>query len=178
MSTDEGKPPFIPRRVAQRTYRPHVYGMSEGLKRARQPYRVRNAIIGVLIGAFSVGVWAYSISAVKQDVFDDVDDQARALAEEREKAKLQNHPTSDPLSPKETLAIPELTPIQPVVSVPLPAIEEPRLKGPGNRGVLVKLLGGSFPRLFEPSGGTLVWGAPAVDSIGNLKDSSSPKTRI
>jgi cytochrome c oxidase assembly factor 3 len=54
--------------------------MSPGLKRAREPYRLRNAITGLALGAFAVGIWAYSISAVKQDVFDDVDEEARALA--------------------------------------------------------------------------------------------------
>lgn len=38
-----------------------------------------NLITGTAIAAFVVGVWAYSISAVKQDTFDDVDNQARAL---------------------------------------------------------------------------------------------------
>jgi cytochrome c oxidase assembly factor 3 len=54
--------------------------MSPGLKRAREPYRVRNAITGLTLAALGIGVWAYSISAVKQDVFDDVDEEARALA--------------------------------------------------------------------------------------------------
>ena len=48
--------------------------MSPGLKRAREPFRIRNAVVGVGLFAFAVGVWAYSISAVKQDVFDDVDE--------------------------------------------------------------------------------------------------------
>ena len=54
--------------------------MSPGLRRAREPYRLRNAITGLTLAAFGVGVWAYSISAVKQDVFDDVDEEARRLA--------------------------------------------------------------------------------------------------
>ncbi|KAJ3504656.1 hypothetical protein NLJ89_g7826 [Agrocybe chaxingu] len=53
--------------------------MSPGLLRAREPYRLKNAILGLTLGAFAVGVWAYSISAVKQDVFDDVDAEAEAL---------------------------------------------------------------------------------------------------
>lgn len=55
--------------------------MSPGLQRARAPYRLKNAITGLILGAFGVGVWAYSISAVKQDVFDDVDEVARELRE-------------------------------------------------------------------------------------------------
>jgi cytochrome c oxidase assembly factor 3 len=60
--------------------------MSAGLKRAREPYRVRNAITGLTLAAIGVGIWAYSISAVKQDVFDDVDDEARALSHMNDKA--------------------------------------------------------------------------------------------
>lgn len=54
--------------------------MSPGLQRARAPYFVRNAITGFVLGAFGIGVYAYSISAVKQDIFDDVDEEARAMA--------------------------------------------------------------------------------------------------
>ena len=53
--------------------------MSPGLQRARAPFRLRNALTGVVLAGFAVGVWAYSIGAVKQDVFDDVDEEARAL---------------------------------------------------------------------------------------------------
>src|ERR1700676_494750 len=55
--------------------------MSPGLQRARAPYRWKNAISGLILGAFGVGIWAYSINAVKQDVFDDVDEEARELRE-------------------------------------------------------------------------------------------------
>ena len=57
--------------------------MSPGLRRAREPYRVKNAIMGLTLGAFAVGIWAYSISAVKQDVFDDIDEEARAMSATR-----------------------------------------------------------------------------------------------
>lgn len=62
---------------------PSSQTMSPGLKRAREPYRVKNAIMGLTLGAFAVGIWAYSISAVKQDVFDDVDEEARAMSATR-----------------------------------------------------------------------------------------------
>ena len=39
--------------------------------------------MGLTLGAFAVGIWAYSISAVKQDVFDDIDDEARAMSANR-----------------------------------------------------------------------------------------------
>lgn len=57
--------------------------MSPGLRRAREPYRVKNAIMGLTLGAFAVGIWAYSISAVKQDVFDDIDEEARTMSATR-----------------------------------------------------------------------------------------------
>ncbi|KAF8743072.1 hypothetical protein RHS02_03184, partial [Rhizoctonia solani] len=63
---------------ANASYRPQGYGMSPALKRARQPFAVRNALTGSAIAAFAVGVWAYSISAVKQDNFDDIDAEANA----------------------------------------------------------------------------------------------------
>jgi cytochrome c oxidase assembly factor 3 len=60
--------------------------MSPGLKRARQPFLVRNAITGVILAAFAFGMWNYSMNAVKQDVFDDVDEEAKALAAARRKS--------------------------------------------------------------------------------------------
>ena len=76
----------------------YTQGLSPGLQRARAPFRTRNAITGVAIGAFVFGVWAYSISAVKQDTFEDLDDEAKELlaarmADERirkQEAQLKN----------------------------------------------------------------------------------------
>lgn len=45
---------------------------SEGLKRARKPFRLRNALTGMAILSFVAGVYGYSISAVKQDDFSDI----------------------------------------------------------------------------------------------------------
>ncbi|CAE6428899.1 unnamed protein product [Rhizoctonia solani] len=64
--------------AASASYRPNGYGMSPALKKARQPFVIRNAITGTAIAAFAVGVWAYSMSAVKQDNFDDIDAEANA----------------------------------------------------------------------------------------------------
>ena len=88
-------PQYIPRATVNASYRPKSYVrrqicwsfpvfepsqvMSPGLRRAREPYRLRNAITGLTLAAFGIGVWAYSISAVRQDVFDDVDEEARRL---------------------------------------------------------------------------------------------------
>jgi cytochrome c oxidase assembly factor 3 len=57
-----------------------MFQMSQGLRRAREPYRVKNMVTGLAISSFAIGVWFYSIRAVKQDNFDDVDEEARAMA--------------------------------------------------------------------------------------------------
>ena len=40
-----------------------------GLARARKPFRTANLLVGGGLALFAVGVYAYSISAVKQDDF-------------------------------------------------------------------------------------------------------------
>lgn len=139
--------------------------MSPGLLRARAPFRARNAITGVTIAALVVGVWAYSIAAVKQDSFADVDEEARILAasgstqniksiEDEEKAKAT---TITPVYIPPTSAI--TSPVQPLaIATPLP------------KGVLVPLLEKRYPRLLDPTGKTLIWGAPPVDRVGRLRD--------
>ena len=90
-----GDSQYVDRKSAARSYRPSGYvrlsslspsqsswtvpQMSQGLLRAREPYRVKNAITGLAISSFAVGVWLYSMRAVKQDNFDDVDEEARAM---------------------------------------------------------------------------------------------------
>ena len=54
--------------------------MSPGLQRARAPFRLRNALTGLVLGGFAAGVWVYSLRAVKQDEFEDADEEARELA--------------------------------------------------------------------------------------------------
>jgi len=61
--------------------------MSPGLKRARQPFLVKNAVTGVILGAFTVGVYAYSMQAVKQEEFEDLDDKAKQMGYVRENQK-------------------------------------------------------------------------------------------
>ncbi|KAI9842310.1 MAG: hypothetical protein M1838_003179 [Thelocarpon superellum] len=48
------------------------YRQSAALIRARRPYLVRNIITGTAIFGFAMGVYAFTISAVAQDDFDDV----------------------------------------------------------------------------------------------------------
>ncbi|KAK0190511.1 hypothetical protein F5146DRAFT_1044530 [Armillaria mellea] len=68
-----------PRKVAK-SYRPKAGAMSPGLKRAREPFRIPNALTGFVLGAFAVGVYSYSIYAVKQDEFEDLDDEVKSRA--------------------------------------------------------------------------------------------------
>jgi cytochrome c oxidase assembly factor 3 len=80
MSEYSNVTPYADRKGVAKSYRPKSGQMSPGLMRAREPYRVRNLITGLAIGAFGVGIWAWSIGAVKQDEFTDVDEEARVLA--------------------------------------------------------------------------------------------------
>ncbi|KAF8592587.1 hypothetical protein K439DRAFT_22554 [Ramaria rubella] len=143
------------------TYRPKGYGMSVGLQRARRQFFIRNIATGTVVASFAVGVWAYSISAVKQDVFDDVDEQAKVL----------NAALDDASSPSTHLAGSVLSveevPPQPVAlsgSASNPNISR------NPTGVLVALLGDRHPWLFEPLHKTIVWGAPPVDQLGLMKE--------
>ena len=110
--------------------------------RAREPYRVKNALTGLAIGSFIVGVWLYSMSAVKQDNFDDVDEEARAM--------VRAGVTRKPLEEKGAEAM-------------TGAKEEHR----HHRGLLA-LLDGKFPGLLDGEGKTVVFGAPPVDMIGRI----------
>jgi cytochrome c oxidase assembly factor 3 len=141
--------------------------MSPGLQRARAPYFWKNAISGLILGAAGVGIWAYSISAVKQDVFDDVDEEARELREsgvvlrsledeERDWKKAAAGAHGDELILEKIVHEPD-----DVKGCDVPT-----------RGMLVQFLDTSFPRLLDPERKTLVWGAPPVDNIGSMKDLS------
>lgn len=52
--------------AAQASYRPRGYGMSEGFRRARQPYLVRNLLLIALMSGMVTGVYFYSIIAVSK----------------------------------------------------------------------------------------------------------------
>ena len=64
--------------------------MSPSLKRARAPFLIQNAVTGTLLAAFAVGVYMYSIKAVKQDEFDDVDEVVRSRARDMARASAAN----------------------------------------------------------------------------------------
>ncbi|KAJ1504807.1 hypothetical protein HMI54_006559 [Coelomomyces lativittatus] len=51
----------------------------------RRPFRFSNSIIGLSLVTFAIGIYTYSMYAVKQDKFEDVE---KKLTEAREKEKL------------------------------------------------------------------------------------------
>ncbi|OJT05392.1 hypothetical protein TRAPUB_3833 [Trametes pubescens] len=157
--------PYVDRKTARKSYRPRNL-MSPGLQRAREPFRLRNAITGVLLAGFTVGVWAYSIGAVKQDVFDDVDDEARALMA---RSGIQSAESATATVVKEVIAAPPVTVARP---------ETKSSSSTSRRGVLPPLLEPRFPSLLDPSSKTIVWGAPPVDKVGRITDSIPGSKRV
>ncbi|THH16409.1 hypothetical protein EW146_g4224 [Bondarzewia mesenterica] len=164
------EPQYADRKAATKSYRPKGYMMSPGLMRAREPYKWRNALTGVVMAAFAAGAWAYAMNAVKQDTFDDVDEEARALAgsgaksledEERERRSAAAAPIE---------FVPAVS--SPATKAPISITTRPAAASTRPRGVLPLLLDGPFPRLLDPTRKTLVWGAPPVDKPGRVGDPS------
>jgi len=142
--------------------------MSPGLQRARAPYRWKNAISGLTLGAIGVGIWAYSINAVKQDDFTDVDEEAREL---RESGVVLRSLEDEDKDKKKAAA--EASGEELILEKIVHELKDARkVTSPAGRGVLVQLLDRPFPKLLDPEQKTLVWGAPPVDDIGKMKDAS------
>ncbi|KAL1939943.1 hypothetical protein VTO73DRAFT_9278 [Trametes versicolor] len=160
--------PYVDRKTARQSYRPRNL-MSPGLQRAREPFRLRNAITGVLLAGFTVGVWAYSIGAVKQDVFDDVDDEARALMAGSGIQSAESAAAAVVKEVKEVTAAPPATTVQSGTKSSSSA---------SRRGVLPPLLEPRFPSLLDPSSKTIVWGAPPVDKVGRMWDRIPGSKRV
>ncbi|RDB19819.1 Cytochrome c oxidase assembly factor 3, mitochondrial [Hypsizygus marmoreus] len=158
---------YVDRKTVNESYRPRSGLMSPGLKRAREPYLFRNALTGLVLGAFAVGVWAYSISAVKQDVFDDVDEEAREMArvgtsnDMKEEQRVMEAAVAAAVTPERTTTSP--SPVTPPPSSPSNSTSP----ASSSRGLL-QYLDGRFPRLLDPQRKTLVWGAPPVDNVGKI----------
>ncbi|KAL8761537.1 MAG: hypothetical protein Q9184_002357 [Pyrenodesmia sp. 2 TL-2023] len=60
--------PLIPRS----SYYTKDYRQTAALIRARQPFLVKNIFTGLGIASFAIGIYAFTISAVAQDDFSDV----------------------------------------------------------------------------------------------------------
>ena len=152
--------------------------MSPGLKRARAPYRVKNALLGLTLGAFAVGIWTYSISAVKQDVFDDIDDEARALRE----AGVGANKTGSAAAGTTGSTTVGLASASTTSQGSVEDRTKDLVKLGGDAGVvernestrgLLQHLDQRFPWLLDPQRKTFVWGAPPVDNVGKMRDTSS-----
>jgi len=138
--------------------------MSPGLLRARAPYRFKNAITGITIFGFCVGVWAYSISAVKQENFDDIDEEAKALvAASQRRPDEQNRQAAADTRATSTISPSAASPLSSNIQ---DAWDENEACP---HGLLVGVL---RPSLLDPHRKTLVWGAPSVDKMGKLGNSS------
>ncbi|GAA6004884.1 uncharacterized protein JCM10292_002545 [Rhodotorula paludigena] len=157
-------------RQARATYHPGGYGVSEGLKRARRPFFTRNLITGSLISAFALSVYLYSIRAVAQDDFSDLDqplseEQRRNLTSIEDEQRLKNARTADRLAlgPPPAVAAAQGVPAGTVSAAP-PAAAPSSV----------------FGRLRSAFGGrgtesTLVWNAPSVDRIGRIGEEVPPQ---
>ncbi|KAI0722403.1 hypothetical protein C8T65DRAFT_565033 [Cerioporus squamosus] len=157
---------YVDPKYARASYRPkNVRIMSPGLQRARQPFRLRNTITGIVLAGFAVGVWAYSIGAVKQDKFDDVDEEARALMAGSGLQRSEDGTRSGGCVKGDGFRAAAV-----VADVVSPTIPPTAATPSRRRGVLPWLLEDRIPRLFDPATGTLVWGAPPVDNVGKLWD--------
>ncbi|CAD0111782.1 unnamed protein product [Aureobasidium uvarum] len=59
-------------KIPQSSYYDKYNRPTAALYRARQPYIVKNALTGLAIFGFAIGVYSFTIRAVAQDDFEDV----------------------------------------------------------------------------------------------------------
>lgn len=162
-------------RAARATYHPKGYGVSEGLVRARKPFRMANAITGAIIASFAVSVYFYSIRAVAQDDFSDI-----AAPSEEERKGVRS--IEDELKLKEQLKAERLGLPGSVQSKVQEAEEASRKLGgqvqekatevqqavQGSRSSVLQLLGETFGGKGSPS--KFIQSAPSVDRLGRVGD--------
>ncbi|WWD22716.1 hypothetical protein CI109_107209 [Kwoniella shandongensis] len=172
------------------SYHPKGYGMSTSLKRARKPFILTNSLIGGTIFAFAVGVYFYSISAVQQDDFSDVEDllppleersKLRSIEDEaREQKSLQSIASALPLSSNRPLPSATSSPASPSKALPpvdtssvSEAIREAVPSGRSGWGFGTKRLSEvdwvKKRGWVDGKGNVLVWGAPDVDRLGRVE---------
>lgn len=143
--------------------------MSRGMRRARELYLLRNTIAGALLFGFIVSVYGYSMGAVKQESFDDVDELALVQS--------MNQNTSTKPAPITAPARDTDTPRLAAAAEPAPAHGGKLVPAPlgastpaRTRGILPQLLSSRYPWLLDPVSKTFVWGAPPIDRIGSWSD--------
>lgn len=139
------------------SYHPKGYGVSEGLARARRPFRTRNAITGSIITLFAFSVYSYSISAVKQDDFSDLPAPDRAAAGT---LKTIEEEQAEKLRAKEVLK-------QGFEGNGVAAVGEKEIGlVTANKANWFEVVKGAWGGVDAPS--SLIVGAPPVDCIGNM----------
>lgn len=123
---------------------------------------------GILVGTFAVSVWAYSIRAVKQDTFEDVDEEAKAMLSSRTQQEHRSEGESAP-------AVVNVQAVAAAVTDSATKISsDSRPSPPGlSQAAEPPVLEGRLPRSLDPHRKTLVWGAPPVDRVGRLSDRST-----
>jgi len=160
--------PYLSRKDVSKSYRPRSYVMSPGLQRARAPFRFQNALTGVVLAGFATAVWAYSIRAVKQDDFSDVDEEAREMMKGKTTGDASSSvgPGGGVSSPSWSLVVGT---VDPDVNVSRLGSESTGVRPHSHsRGVLAPMLDRAFPHLLDPTRKTLVWGAPPVGDLGRV----------
>lgn len=150
--------------------------MSPGLLRARAPFRLQNALTGLVLAGFATAVWAYSIRAVKQDDFSDVDEEAREMMRGKETGGGASLLAADEVEGVDVAGAGVSR-----ESASALASESTRAgvvrQQPRPRGVLAPTLDRAFPHLLDPTRKTLVWGAPPLDDLGRVSLRSSTEER-
>ena len=148
-------------------------GVSPALKRARDPLRARNAVTGTLLTAFALSVWAYSISAVKQDTLGDIDTFAADKQVQVTVPLNRSVAIADSLIPFSQPTVLHSVTAQRASDVYAFPISGPT--APANPLITSFLL-------FRPSildrlttvrhsdGTLIVWGAPAIEKVGSIGD--------
>ncbi|KAI9574427.1 hypothetical protein HD554DRAFT_35679 [Boletus coccyginus] len=159
MSQDQ----YLSRKEVSKSYRPRSYVMSPGLLRARAPFRLQNALTGLVLAGFATAVWAYSIRAVKQDDFSDVDEEAREMMKGRDVGAEDQNASLSATPLIEVASGRGASPILDLAGVHIQSQSQSR-----PRGVLAPMLDHAFPRLLDPTRKTLVWGAPPIGDLGRV----------
>ncbi|GAA5888715.1 hypothetical protein JCM16303_003064 [Sporobolomyces ruberrimus] len=162
----------ISTREAKQSYHPKGYGVSEGLKRARAPFRTRNAIVGLGLSGFMFSVYLYSIRAVAQDDFADLqpptEEQRRNTVsieeERRNRESLKASQFEMPSLPSPSSLSQASSPDALLPSQPTP-----------ETGILGRVRGAFGGR---GTNSKLVWAAPPVDNLGRIQRAAeAPITR-
>lgn len=164
-------------RAARQTYHPNGYGVSEGLLRARKPFRMANAVTGAVIAGFAVSVYFYSIRAVAQDDFSDIgaptEEQRKGVRsiedEKREQEQLKADRLGLPGSVKVKVQEAEEASRRLEGKVQDKAVEVKQAVQGKSKSIL-DLLTEGFGGKGAPS--KIVYGAPPVDQIGRVGETS------